>query len=227
MLARASEQLVPEQRLARIVVELGRPVPMAGFTIAADMVRSGRATSTTQMTLLDLDGRVCAQARGLHISERPVLDATRGDSFVPPRLDDSEPGDFPVRRNLHGLTGFRSATEVRYPIGEDCELGPTTLWMRTVANLLPGEPMSPFQRICPLADCGNAFSRQAEAWEIGFVNADLVVALHRDPIGEWMGMASTAVWQPSGIGLVSSALFDEHGSVGRAMQTLVLQPAVQ
>ena len=53
--------------------------------------------------------------------------------------------------------------------------------------LLPEEVMTPFQRISPLADCGNAFSRHAEPWEVQFVNTDLVIALHRDPVGEWMG----------------------------------------
>ena len=53
----------------------------------------------------------------------------------------------------------------------------------STAPLLPDETPSPFQRICPLADCGNAFSRHAEPVEIAFVNPDLTIALHRDPVG--------------------------------------------
>ena len=34
----------------------------------------------------------------------------------------------------------------------------------TVVDLLPDEEPSPFQRICPLADCGNAFSRRGQAF---------------------------------------------------------------
>jgi hypothetical protein len=215
---------MPGQPLRRLAVELGRPVPMAGFTITTEVVRAGRATATTAMTLRDLDGAVRATARGLHIAARSVLEATLGDTFPTPRLADSPVGAFPFPTRLHPLRGFRDSNEVRYPPGQHAGIGPTTLWMRTVA-LLPDETMSPFQRICPLADCGNAFSRQLEPTEVSFVNADLTIALHREPVGEWMGMSSTSVWQPDGVGLSDSVLFDERGSVGSAMQTLVLSPA--
>ena len=54
--------------------------------------------------------------------------------------------------------------------------------MRTVA-LLPDEEGSGLQRICPLADCGNAVSRNAEAERYAFMNTDLTVLLHRQPAG--------------------------------------------
>ena len=101
---------------------------------------------------------------------------------------------------------------------------PTTVWMRTVP-LLPGEEMSPFQRISPLADCGNAFGRHAEPDQVQFVNTDLVIALHRDPVGEWMGSRVASHWQPTGVGLADALLFDDEGPVGRALQTLLLRPA--
>ncbi|MCU1387841.1 MAG: hypothetical protein JWL72_1179 [Ilumatobacteraceae bacterium] len=220
-LARASERAVPGQRLARLAVDLGRPVPMAGFTIDTAIVRAGRTTSATEMTLRDLDGGVRALARGLHVSARDVIDATRGDTFVSPSLAASEPGPFPFANTAHALPGFRNANELRYPPGETRDIGPTALWMKTVP-LLPDEEMSPFQRICPIADCGNAFGRQGDPIETSFVNADLMIALHRDPVGEWMGMAASGVWQPNGVGLSDSVLFDELGSVGRSIQVLVL-----
>jgi len=98
------------------------------------------------------------------------------------------------------------------------------VWMETIA-VLPGEEPSPFQRICPLADCGNAFSRHAEPDRVQFINADLTVALHRDPVGTWMGSRVWSHWQPSGIGLADALLFDDEGPVGRALQTLLLRPA--
>jgi hypothetical protein len=96
--------------------------------------------------------------------------------------------------------------------------------MRALAPL-PDEQPSPFQRICPLADCGNAFSRHADPDRVQFINADLTIALHRDPVGEWLGSRAVSYWQPSGVGLADALLFDEHGPVGRALQTLLLRPA--
>ena len=223
-LARASERAVPGQRLARLAVDLGRPVPMAGFAIDTEVVRAGRTTSATVMTLCDLDGGVRAQARGLHVSVREVIESIRGTTFVSPSLSDSRPGPFPFAQTSHGLPGFRHANELRYPPGETPDIGPTTCWMKTVP-LLPGEEMTPFQRICPLADCGNAFGRNGDPTETSFVNADLTIALHRDPVGDWMGMSASGIWQPSGVGLSDSVLFDELGTVGRSIQVLVLARA--
>lgn len=94
--------------------------------------------------------------------------------------------------------------------------------MRCV-DLLADEPTSPFSRICPLADCGNAFSRQSEPWQVSFVNADLTVHLHREPVGEWLGSRSVSSWQPSGVAISDALLFDEQGAVGRAVQSIVLR----
>ena len=84
---------------------------------------------------------------------------------------------------------------------------------------------SPFQRICPLADCGNAFSRHFEPNEVMFVNPDLTIALHRDPVGDWFGSKAVSQWQPTGIGLADALLFDDLGPVGKALQTMILRPA--
>ncbi len=227
LLVRALEQALPELRLARISVDLGRPVPMAGFTIVTEVTRAGRATANTAARLLDADGKVRATATGMHlaVAPTPIFEARIDNSgIVTPRLADSSPGEFPVGRVTHGEPGFRGAVEIRYPEGEDNTPGATAVWMRTVA-LLPDEEMSPFQRISPLADCGNAFGRNAEPTEVQFVNTDLLIALHRDPVGEWLGSRATSAWQPTGSGLAEALLFDDEGPVGRALQTLLLRPA--
>jgi Acyl-CoA thioesterase C-terminal domain/Acyl-CoA thioesterase N-terminal domain len=224
LLVRASERAVPGQRLARLAVDLERPVPMAGFRIETVVARAGRATSSTELRIVGGDERVAVRARGLHIAERHVLEHTAGDRFVPVPVADCPPGLFAVSRARHELPMFRDAVEVRYPPGESGDPGPTTLWTRSV-ELLSGEVMSPFQRVCPVADCTNAFSRHRDGDAVGFVNADLAVQLHRDPVGEWIGSQATSVWEPSGIGVAHALLFDERGTVGLATQTLVLTPA--
>jgi hypothetical protein len=98
------------------------------------------------------------------------------------------------------------------------------MWMRTVP-ILAGEVPSPFQRICPLADCGNAVSRNAELGEAHFINPDLTLVLHRDPVGEWLGISARSHWQSTGVGLADALLFDDLGLVGRALQTLLVRAA--
>jgi len=135
----------------------------------------------------------------------------------------SKIGLFPITKTLHDKPAFNGdGVDVRYPDGENHLPGPTTAWLKTVP-LLNNEISSPFQSICPLADCGNAFGRNADPSEVTFMNTDLTLVLHRDPVGEWFGSQSAAYWEPNGIGLADALLFDSLGVVGRALQTLVLR----
>ncbi|MEE9319533.1 MAG: thioesterase family protein [Granulosicoccus sp.] len=222
LLARALEREAPDFRLSRLTVNLLRPVPYSGFRIESSTTRQGRSVTTTEAQLIDSDGKVRVTATGLHLMEQSPIDFanTHIDKGSP---EDASPGEFPILETLHGEPAFNGdGIEIRYPAGENREPGPTTAWMCTVP-LFVDEVPSPFQRICPLADCGNAFGRNADPKEVTFVNADLTIVLFRDPVGEWLGTSSVGHWQPNGIGLADALLFDEHGAVGRALQTLVLR----
>jgi hypothetical protein len=227
LMARAVEELVPHHRLTRLTVDLSRPIPHAGFRVVAATTRVGRSAATSVVAIVDGDGTERAAGRALHL--------TAGDGFAlptvswePPNLDASEPGSFPLRAaNRHPLPAFNGpGVEVRYPPGEVNEPGPTTVWMRTVP-LLPDEAPSPFQRICPLADCGNAISRNAETDAATYMNPDLTLVLHRDPEGDWLGSSAVSRWEPTGIGMSDALLFDTRGAVGRAVQTLLIAPTVR
>ena len=77
LLVRALEQAAPGMRLARVSVDIGRPVPMAGFTIRAEVTRGGRATANTSAAILDGDGKVRATAIGMHlaVADPPMFEA--------------------------------------------------------------------------------------------------------------------------------------------------------
>jgi hypothetical protein len=225
LLVRAAERLLPEQQLVRITVELTRPIPHAGFAIDARVARAGRTVSTSDLAIVDGDGRVVVTARGMHLAtiEAGALGDIATTPYPVPALAAASPGPFPIPSAAHDLPMFSGGVEVRYPPGDGPTPGPTRMWMRTVPLVLGEEP-SGFQRICALADCGNAVSRNAEANGLGFMNTDLTVVLQRSPVGEWFGIDSTSRWEPNGIGMSDSLLFDEHGAVGRAVQTLVIRP---
>ena len=86
--------------------------------------------------------------------------------------------------------------------------------------------MSPFQRISPLADCGNAFGRNAEP-DRGAVRQ------HRPASSPCTATRSASGWAAGprrrgsrrAVGLAEALLFDDEGPVGRALQTLLLRPA--
>lgn len=228
LIARALEHAVPHQQLVRLSIELVRPIPMAGFTITTTVLRAGRTATTARAELIDAAGTVRAYASATHLA--PAAEPPGRTGSVTelgarpelPTLAESSPGPFPFTEIPHGRSGFIDAVEVRYPPEDGPAPGPTTVWMRCI-ELLADESTSPFSRICPLADCGNAFSRQSEPWQVSFVNADLTVHLHREPVGEWLGSQSVSSWQPSGVAIADALLFDEQGAVGRAVQSIVLR----
>ena len=64
----------------------------------------------------------------------------------------------------------------------------------------------------------------AQSGRFLFINADLTIHLQRQPRGEWIGLDARTLLHGGGMGLAESVLHDVHGAVGRAFQTLVVQP---
>jgi acyl-CoA thioesterase len=222
LLARAAEAAVSDKQLVKLTVNFIRPVPMNGIRIEFDVTQDGRVVTSTALTAVDRDGKVCARATTTHI----VLEDT-GDLSTPvtspPQTSDDAPVDFIVSRVPHGKPFISNFVEVRVPPGTSQALGPNTIWMRTPA-LLEGETPSPFQQACPLADCANAISRNHELTEFSFVNSDITVALHRLPESDWLASKAISHWRSNGIGMSHATLFDEIGEIGFALQSLVLRP---
>ena len=222
VVARAVEQVVADKQLVRLTVTFQRPIPMSGFRVQAAPERSGRNAATATATLKTEDGRICAIASSLHLATGVGGDLPTA-SIVAPNLSDATPGAFPVGTAMHGLPFFSSGIEVAYPPGETPELGPTTVWMRTLP-IVEGESASPFQSLCPLADCGNGISRNATFAEATFLNPDLTVAVFRVPASEWLASSAISFWEPTGLGLSQAQLYDTEGAIGYALQTLLIKP---
>ena len=221
VVAGAAEQAVPDKQLVRVTASFFRPVPMSGFVVSVEIPRNGRVASTTRITLTDRDGKVVVSAECLlleTIATIPV-DATH---IAGPNIDEATPGKFGVQDVFHGKPFFGNCVEIAYPPGENGDPGPTTIWMRTPA-IIQGEVASPFQRLCPLADCANGYSRNSEFTQISCVNPDLTISVFRLLESDWIAGKGHSIWQSNGLGLTEATLFDESGAVGNALQTLVLR----
>ena len=220
-IARAAEQALPGLRLVRLTTEIMKPIPMAGFTLTATVTKPGRTVATSRIELRDLDEELIAVSHSAHLASRTRQPDIPTISIDPIPLEASTPGPFVLDASHHGSVGFIDGVETRYPDGHDNSTGPTSIWLRTVP-IFTNAPASGFQQICPLADCGNAISRNGEPLDFGFMNTDLSIHLHREPIGEWFRSEATSHWSPDGIGMADALLYDEQGPVGRAVQSLVI-----
>lgn len=220
-IARAIEVAIGSERpLTRLTIELIRPVPVAGFRVAVTVTRSSRRLATARAELTGLDGKLAATAAAMAIAPAPetAIEAGPGER---PVLAEARPGPFPIRKALHDRPFFGQFTETRYPPGEDDRPGPTALWLRTPA-LVTGETPSSFQRLCPLADCGNAIGRNAETDAFTFLNTDLTIHAHRQSASDWLMSRAQTHWHSDGIGLSQAVLCDAEGPVATALQSLIV-----
>jgi len=223
VIARALEQVAPKKQLTRLTIIFRRPIPISGFRVDVEIERDGRSATTAMATLCDEDDRICATASSMHLVTHSY-EKMPSASVPHPSFEEARRGEFFGERALHDLPYFNSGADIAYPPGETRDPGPTTLWMRTIP-IVENESPSPFQSLCPIADCGNGISRNADISEVNFVNADLTIAVYRPPETEWLASQAISFWQSTGIGISQAILFDKVGSVGIALQTIIVRPA--
>ena len=95
--------------------------------------------------------------------------------------------------------------------------------MRLRHPLLAGEELTPLARLAATADFCNGVSAALPFERFLFINADLTIHLQRLPQGEWIGLDARTLLHDGGAALAEGVLHDEHGPLGRAFQTLVVQ----
>lgn len=221
--ARAAEAAVgPDKMLTRLTVDVLRPVPLSGITVSVEVTRASRTLSTTKVQVVDLDGICCVTGTSMHLV-RKDLGEVPSPTLPRPLWEDTVPMQTRLIGALHDEPSFGAFIETAMPKDGPTEPGPKTVWMKVPA-LVEGEVASPIQAICPLADCGNGISWNAPPMVLGFMNTDLTLQMHREPVSAWMASESVSHWQSNGVGMSQSVLYDTQGPVGAALQTLVLHP---
>ena len=220
LLAREIEACEPRDgaQVARITLEILRPVPLGRLVPSAKVVRPGRSVELIEASLTDGDSELM-RARAWRIRIEP-LDLPEGlpKEAPPPGPEQGEPGVFPVT----GSEGYWTAMDYRFVRGGFDEVGPALGWLRMRVPLVEGEQPSPLVRVMAAADSGNGVSAILDWNEWLFINTDLSVHLHRMPEGEWVCLDAVTIPEPNGIGMADTKLWDERGAIGRAVQSLLV-----
>ena len=225
LLARAVERFEDGARtfVARLTVELLRPVPIAPLAVRTRFVRPGKKVQLVEASLLAGDTEV-ARCTALRMRREPVpLPASLPTVAAPPGPDSGSAGMPPWSEQVT-YAGFHNAgVEHRFVAGGFVEAGPATDWIRLRVPLVAGEDTSPLCRVAAAADFGNGVS-----WVLSrndgyaFINPDLTIYLHRYPEGEWVCLDAATYVGPQGTGLAESRLFDARGPIGRSVQSLLI-----
>jgi acyl-CoA thioesterase len=224
-------------QLARLTVDLFRPVPSAALRVLVEPVRTGRRILTLQASIVADGVEVTrGQALLLHRSDAPV----GSESFPPPPGPDGFEtntglGRRPARRenptdveapHRPFLPGFHTTVETRWvsALGES----PPTVWMRIPMPLVEGEETTSAVRAATLSDFGNALANQVGTGERAFggayINTDISLYLTRDPIGEWLCLRADHRQEAAGVGLVESVWYDTVGRYARGVQARLANP---
>jgi hypothetical protein len=214
----------PAAFVARLTVELMRPVPLTPLELRMRTIRPGKKVQWLEAMLLDEREQEVARATVLRLrsddvdtsgSVHPQVDA-------PPAPDASVAMKFPFG---DGVIGFWNVHDVRLVRGSWTEPGPGIAWFRLQCPVIAGEPISPIARVAAAADFGSGVSNPVRMTNAAAINPELTVHVHRHPAGEWVCLESGAWAQPHGVGMAETRLHDERGVIGRGVQSLLVEPA--
>jgi hypothetical protein len=206
----------PPAHVARMTIELLRPVPMQPIELRARTLRPGKKVQLVEGSVL---------ANGTEVVRATVLRIRRADvDFADAPDDRLTPGPSELREHFENMGGlnFGFAMDMSIATGEVGVPGPAAVWFRLAVPIVAGEEPTPLMRVAAAADFGNGISGAVTWEEHVFINPDLTVYLHRLPVGEWIGLDARTWPTHEGVGVADAALYDEHGCIGRSVQALLL-----
>ena len=206
--------------VARVTVNLLRPVPLEPLVLTTEVTRPGKQVQVVTATLTHQDVKV-AEATGLKLRLKDIeipFDVDQGDRLLGP--DEGRPARLFTRAAAYA----EEAMEIRVVEGDFIEPGPGKAWFRLRVPVVGDEEPTAVERACAAADFGNGLSAFDPARTWLFINPDLTVRFARPSSGEWVGMDSRSTPHPTGTGLAESQLYDLDGRFGSAAQALLVEP---
>jgi hypothetical protein len=205
-------------RIARVTIDLMRPVPIRPLTLETEVLRDGRKIQLCAVRLR-ADGVIVVAASVLKVRYLPqALPPDVSGPKVelpPPEASPEDPAQF---SNSPFVTGM----QLRSARGKFGVPGPGAIWYRVVRPLIEGVAISQAVRAVVAADFCNGTSAALDFRDWIFLNADLTVSMAREPVGEWILLDAESWIGPDGTGLAMARLADERGYFGRSIQTLVI-----
>jgi hypothetical protein len=207
-------------RIARLTVNLQRPVPVAPLEIRSGVVRQGRKVQVVSISLL---------AKGAEVVSASVLKTLQSDAEPPADLGDVGL-DVPLAEQSHEITSgprvkcpFLDGVSSRLTSGAERRPGSTAMWFRANQPIVEGEPISPVMRAAIAAEFCGGMSSKLDTKEWSSLSADVTLNLARAPVGEWILVNAETWLGQDGGGIAFGRLADERGYFGRAMESLVIE----
>ncbi len=207
-------------RVARLTVDLMRPVPVAPLTIETEVLREGKKIQLVAVRLL-AGGKEVVRATALRI--RRQAEALPVETPYPPlNLPLPEAGDDAMGGAMSN-TPFLSGLLARSVKGAFGQAGPAAIWFHATRPIVEGATISPLMRAAITADFCNGTSSVLDFRDWTFINGDLTLSLAREPVGDWILLDAETWAGPDSIGLAAARLADRDGYFGRAVQSILFE----
>ena len=222
LLARMIETIEePTERVARLSIELVKPVPLAQLTTTVDRTQVSRRVAHASASLT-CNGVVVATASALLLATAELPEPGWRPEQITRSPDDAISVVAPTWASGDTTAFHRDAVDHRFIEGEFSVPGSAVEWIRLRQPIVAGEEPSPLSRVAAAADIASGISAvYGSESGVGLINADLTISLHRPLVGDWVGVDAVTEVGADGIGLCTNRLFDTHGTIGTATQSLI------
>lgn len=226
LLGRAIERTptATPMQVVRLTIDLFRPVPLTPLHTETTILRDGRRIQALEAALFSDDVQVGrATALKIRTAELDLEPHLGTDNLIPGGPDQLDPlvwdpnndGGRVTRFHMHGV-------EIRSFGDSFASYGPGQTWFRLRQPLVEGEEDTPFVRLATISDLSNGNAQRLDVRHWTYVNADITLYAHRMPVGQWIGMTSHADQHGSGVGVVSTVVYDTSGPVGTISQAQLI-----
>jgi hypothetical protein len=209
-------------RIARLTIDLMRPVPMRPLKCRAKIVRGGRRIQVVDAWLED-EGVPVARTSALRIRSDSALaqDAGFADETPPPPRPPVEPGVRATRRKISYLPGWlRAVNYQKTGLAQPGEEG--RCWVRLQRPMVSGEPNQPVVRLAAISDFSSGVANALDLGRWVSPNADLSLNILREPEGDWFCIEGRTDISNDGVGQSSARIYDDRGPCARGSATLLV-----
>lgn len=194
---------------ARLTVDMYRLPNLSPVEVVTRVVREGQRIKVIDAEFISggvSAGRATCQL--LRKTERP-----EGTVWKPPGWDAPKPEDIaPPEPRSGPMAGMWAMRPISGGFGT---VGQKRTWMSEVRELVEGRPLTPFVRVAVAADFASPFANAGDQG-LKYINSDVTVYLHREPVGEWVGFEAADHGDTAGVAFGECRLYDVEGPIGSA-----------
>ncbi len=207
----------PAFQVARHTVDMFRVAPRQPVDVSTQVVRDGNRIRVIDASIA-VDGVEVGRASIVMLRHAPHPE---GRVWAPEPWHPPHPDTVAPDRHMAGGS-VPWAWETRSIQGSFGTFNQRLMWIRDSIGFVDDVLPSPLVRAALVSDFANPFANSGEAG-LQFVNGDATLYMHRDPVGEWIGLQGVAHHAGGGVAIGEIALYDLDGLWGRTTVCSVAQ----